>query len=100
MASTVTLTRPIVRGDQTIAEVTVRKPTAGALRGLKITNLVTLDVSSLLVLLPRVTEPALLPDEVAGLDVADLFAIGQEVIGFFMTPSQAEALAAAQAMAG
>lgn len=100
MALTVALTQPIVRGDQTIAEVTVRKPSAGALRGLKITSIVTLDVSSLLVLLPRITEPALLPDEVAALDLADLFGLGQEVIGFFMTPAQAEALTAAQATIG
>lgn len=90
----ITLCAPINRGADVIAAVAVRKPTSGALRGTKLINVIQMDVSTMLVLLPRVTEPALLPDEVASLDPADLFALSGEVAGFFMTPAQAAEVAA------
>lgn len=89
----VTLSTPVSRGDTKIAAVTVRKPTAGSLRGLNLRNVLTMDVSSMIVLLPRVTEPALLPDEVGALEPADLLALSAEVVGFFMNPSQAAQVA-------
>lgn len=91
----ITLASPVARGRETIAEVAVRKPTSGALRGMKLTNVLTMDVSTMLVLLPRVTEPALLPDEVADLAPADLLALSAAVVGFFMTPAQAAQVEAA-----
>lgn len=92
----VALAAPIDRkGDGAVFAVEVRKPASGALRGLKLTNVLTMDVSTMLVLLPRVTEPALLPDEVAALDPADLLALGTAVVGFFMTPQQVAELQAA-----
>lgn len=94
----VTLVAPIARaGAEAISAVAVRKPSAGALRGLTLTKVITMDVSTMLTLLPRVTEPALLPDEVAALEPADLLALSGAVVGFFMTASQAAEAEAALA---
>lgn len=53
----VRLSTPIARKGGDVTEVTLRKPKAGAMRGLKIEDLYSTDVNSLLVLLPRITEP-------------------------------------------
>ncbi|MGQ5250746.1 phage tail assembly protein, partial [Xanthomonas arboricola] len=41
------LDQPIVRGEQTITDLKVRKPGAGELRGLKLTDVLQLDVTAL-----------------------------------------------------
>lgn len=79
------LIRPIERKSGTITEVTLRMPDTGALRGLKLTNVLQMDVNTMQVLLPRISEPPLLPDEVAGLSPADLLTLSSEAIGFFMS---------------
>jgi hypothetical protein len=87
------LTHPIARkGGETITSVTVLEPTTGALRGVKLTNLLQMDVSTLIAVLPRITQPALLPDEVAALKPVDLTKLANEVIGFFVDPDDLAAL--------
>ncbi|MGT3165431.1 phage tail assembly protein, partial [Yersinia enterocolitica] len=44
----ITLDVPIIRGNTTITEVTVNKPTAGALRGAKLQALLDTDVDALI----------------------------------------------------
>lgn len=85
------LVTPIKRGETTIKEVAIRMPDTGALRGLKLTNVLQMDVNTLQVLIPRISEPALLPDEVAALNPADLLLLSGEVIGFFMNPADLQA---------
>ncbi|MCL6620435.1 MAG: phage tail assembly protein [Thermomonas hydrothermalis] len=92
LAPEVTLETPIQRGDQAIAAVSLRKPTAGELRGIALADLLRLDVAALMALLPRITTPALTTHDVAQLDLADLTAIGTEVLGFFMTQADRAAL--------
>ena len=82
------LIQPIQRGETVIAEVAVRKPDTGAMRGLKLTDVLQMDVNSMVRLLPRVTEPALMPSEVEALQLPDLLALSSEVVGFFMTAEQ------------
>lgn len=81
---TLTLDTPIRRGDQSIGDLTLRKPAAGTLRGVSLTQLLQLDVTELCKVLPRITSPALTDSEVLQLDVADLVAIGSEVAGFLL----------------
>lgn len=81
------LLQPIKRGETVISDVSLRMPDTGALRGLKLTNVLQMDVNTMQVLLPRVSEPALLPDEVAGLGPADLLVLSSEIVGFFMNPA-------------
>lgn len=91
---TVNLTTFIQRGDLLIEAVTLRKPEVGSLRGLKMTDLLQMDVNAMLLVLPRATEPALLPAEVAALDPADFLTLSGTLVSFFMTPDQQAQLAA------
>ncbi len=80
-----------MRGEQTITQVNVRKPGAGELRGLKLVDVLQLDVTAMATLLPRITSPTLTTADVNAMDPADLLALGQEVQLFFLTKAQREA---------
>lgn len=79
---TLELDVPVLCGNREITQLVLRRPNAGALRGLSLVDIANMDVVSLQRLLPRITEPALTTAEVAALDLADLTAIGIEVAGF------------------
>jgi hypothetical protein len=87
-SSPVQLEQPIVRGEQTISEICIRKPGAGELRGLKLTDLLQMDVTALTTVLPRVTSPTLTSADVSAMDPVDLLALGGEVVGFFLSKSE------------
>ena len=89
---TVTLTKPVERtGTDPITEVSLRKPSVGELRGVKLNELVQMDVTTMLVVLPRVTQPPLLSAEVAAMDPADFLALSLQLLGFFMDEKQLQA---------
>jgi hypothetical protein len=89
----VTLVTPVKReGTDPVAAVEVRKPSVGDLRGLKLTDVLQMDVRAMERLLPRITQPALLPLDVAALDPADFLSLAGTVVGFFATPDQMAAL--------
>lgn len=83
--TTVPLEHPIRRGETTINEVTVRKPVAGELRGLNLQDLARSDVNALIAIIPRISEPTLIQQEVEALEVEDLAAFGSAVFDFFTT---------------
>lgn len=85
----VALDTPITRGETTITEVQVIKPTAGALRGVGLAAVANADVDALLVILPRVTVPNLTKEECARLELPDLVALAGQVVGF-LSPKLAE----------
>lgn len=93
-ANTITLDYPIQRGEQVIATIKLRKPNAGELRGIKLVDLLQIDVSAVAALLPRITEPTLTTADVNKLDPADLVAIGTLAAGFFVPKAQRESLSA------
>lgn len=80
-----TLDTPLVRGTQTITTVTLRKPKSGELRGVSLSDLVSLDVAALSKVLPRISTPTLTEQDVANLDPADLVMLGGVFVGF-LTP--------------
>lgn len=82
--NTVTLDTPLKRGEQTISKVSLRKPSAGELRGTSLSALVNLDVDALQKVLPRITTPTLTEMDVARLDPADLVQIGGMFAGFLL----------------
>lgn len=84
----VTLEEPIVRGEQTIASVQIRKPVAGELRGTKMTDLLQMDVNAMQAVLPRVTNPTLHAAELQQLEPADLLALAGEVVNFLLPKSE------------
>lgn len=81
--ATITLDTPIARGEQTITAVSLRKPDSGELRGVKLVELLQMDVASLQLVLPRISQPTLTSADVARLDPVDLLQLGIEVSGFF-----------------
>lgn len=85
---TVTLNRPIQRGDTAIASVTLREPSAGDMRGLNLSEVMQMNVTTMSRLIPRVSEPGLTPDEVADLPGSDLVSLSLAVVGFFFTEAQ------------
>jgi len=86
---TVALETPIVRGQQTVSEVSLRRPLSGDLRGLALADIARLEVTALGKLLPRISTPTLTEADVARLDPADLLALGGEIAGFFMRKADA-----------
>nr|WP_315210831.1 phage tail assembly protein [uncultured Albidiferax sp.] len=82
--NTVTLDTPLKRGDTSITTVTLRRPKAGELRGVSLTELLQLDVNALQTVLPRITQPILLKTDVADMDPADLVQLGTKVINFLL----------------
>ena len=78
---------PIQRGDTAITQVTLIKPTAGSLRGVRLADLCQSDVDSVLTVLPRITVPALTKPECNNLDPVDLIALSGKVISFLQSKS-------------
>lgn len=89
---TITLSSPITRGDAEISQVTIRKPKAGELRNLKVEELFNTDVNTLFVVLPRITMPTLMENDIAGLETEDLLEFAGAVKGFFMPPAMKAAM--------
>lgn len=78
----VDLDTPIQRGKTLIDSITLRKPSSGELRGILLSDLLQLDVASLMKLIPRITP--IHEHEVSQLDPADLVAIGVKITGFLL----------------
>lgn len=80
----VTLSSPLKMGKQEITEITLSKPSAGQLRGVKLLDVLQMDVEAYEKLLPRITQPMLTDVQVAQLECEDLMSIMGEVQGFFV----------------
>ena len=83
--NTVALDTPIKRGNGFITEVTLRKPSAGELRGVSLAELLQMKVDALHTVLPRITNPILHKQDMATLDPADLVSMATVVVGFLLT---------------
>lgn len=90
MRKPVTLVKPVIRKNSEVKEVTVTEAMqqTGSLRGLKLYDVMTSDVDSLIKLLPRVTSPALTEVEVSQLDVRDFAELSKEVADFLAPSSE------------
>ncbi|MBS9432198.1 phage tail assembly protein [Photorhabdus hainanensis] len=85
--ATVTLEEPITRGATTISDVVVRKPNSGALRGARLQALMEMDVDSMMLVLPRVTAPALTKNDLLLMSPGDLINLSIEVVNFLLPKS-------------
>ncbi|MDF7662409.1 phage tail assembly protein [Erwiniaceae bacterium L1_54_6] len=92
MRKSVVLVKPVIRKNGDITEVTVTETMqqTGSLRGLKLYDVMTSDVDSLIKLLPRVTSPALTEAEVSLLDVRDFAELAKEVADFLAPSSETD----------
>ncbi|MFC4923853.1 phage tail assembly protein [Delftia deserti] len=86
----VTLETPIPRGSGVIDVVTLRKPLAGALRGINLAELLQLRAEAVMKLLPRITTPTLTQQDVEQMDPVDLVACASEVVNFLVPAKQLE----------
>ncbi|EJD6045570.1 phage tail assembly protein [Providencia sp. PROV060] len=84
---TITLDEPITRGTTTVTEVVVRKPNSGALRGVRLAALMEMDVDSAILVLPRVTAPALTKAELLMMAPADMVNLTKELVLFLLPKS-------------
>jgi len=77
-----------IQGGREIEEVTITEAMrqAGTLRGLKVWEVATGDVNSLITLLPRVTQPRLTEQDIAAMPV-DCFAQLVNEVATFLAPS-------------
>lgn len=91
---TVTLEEPIVRGRTTITEITLRKPKGGELRNLNLQDILQTDVTAMLKLIPRISNPPLTQDEADDLEAPDLATLAGTIRGFFMTKTEERLLEA------
>lgn len=81
---TVKLETPIKRGETTIEQVQLRKPKAGELRGLALSDLLNMDVLAVSTLLPRISDPILNKHDIEELDLDDLVLLAGELTNFFV----------------
>ncbi len=78
-----TLEHGIERDGKMITEITLTAPNAGALRNLKYFDIVMLDIDALMVLLPRISTPTVMEEEVANFTFADLTRFAEAFSVFF-----------------
>ncbi|MEJ7933645.1 phage tail assembly protein [Sphingobium sp. AN558] len=90
--TSITLDSPIVVGDTTIAQVQIRKPQAGELRGLSLSALLNLDYAALENLLPRITIPTISKAQISAMDPSDFTQLGSEVMDFLLPKGAKAAL--------
>lgn len=87
----VVLDYPIKRSTGDITQVTIRKPKAGALRGVTLMAIAQIDVKALEIVLPRICDPILAPGEIINMDPADLMSVGATVASFFLSKADKSA---------
>lgn len=90
---TLNLSTPITRGEKQISEITLHKPSVGAVRGLSMQGLLNMNVDALITVLPRITDPKLTEAEVNNLDLPDLLQAGIVVASFFIPTTDTELMA-------
>lgn len=84
---TIPLDTPIKRGETEITSISLRRPAAGELRGVNLTDLLQMDVIAVTRVLPRISDPTLTEAEIAQLDPADFTQLASEVAGFLLPKS-------------
>ncbi|WP_312272362.1 phage tail assembly protein [Pseudomonas sp.] len=91
-AHTIVLDEPIKRGEQTIDRITLRKPKAGELRGISLSDLLNLDAAAIIKVVTRISMPVLTEAEARSMDPADLVEVGGTIGGFLLKKSMKELL--------
>ncbi len=81
----VTLKNPIGKGDKKITQLEIRKPQAGELRGIAMTDVYRMDVEAYDVLLPRIATPTLNKNQIGEMSFEDISEIMGKVVGFLET---------------
>lgn len=78
----VTLISGIKLGENTITEITVRKPNVSHLKGINLRHLLDLNVDELKKLLPRITSPAIPESAIDSMEILDFTTLTGEALSF------------------
>ncbi len=78
------LRRPVKRGDTAVSSILLREPDGAALMGVELFDLMRMNTTEIVKLLPRISEPPLITEEVKLMGGQDLFDIGQEIAAFLL----------------
>lgn len=76
------LINPIVRGEKEFKEIIVLKPTVPALKGLKLVDVLQVDVDAMQLLLPRITQPMLHKADFVNMEVDDFTELATAAVSF------------------
>lgn len=82
----VNLSTPIKRGDKLVANITLHKPNAGALRGVSLRELLDMNTDAIVTVVPRVSDPKITPQEMQAMEPCDLLMMGAALAGFLLPP--------------
>lgn len=88
----VTLDTPLKIGDALVDSISLRRPTAGEMRGLKLLDICQMEVGAICTLVSRIGTPALTSADLSALDPADLLTLSTEVTDF-LEPKAGKSLA-------
>lgn len=83
---------PLMIGGIPLKSIIVRKPNVKALSGVSLQDIFSYDVNALMRILPRVTTPALTPQQVLDLDPSDFAQLGAHVVNFLYPKSAQETI--------
>ena len=79
---TVNLVNPVTIAGREVTEITLREPTGGDLRGLKLTDVLTGSSVALTRLIPRISTPALTEGQIGAMAFRDVTALFGGVMRF------------------
>lgn len=82
----VTLTKPIKRGEKDVTDITLHKPNTGALRGVSLRELLDMNTDAIVVVVPRISDPKITPQEMQTMEPCDLLKMGATLAGFLLPP--------------
>lgn len=86
--ASITLNVPLKTSDKPIKTFTMRKPSAGELRGVKLFDMMQGDTTAYIEVLPRVTTPALTKAQASSLDLSDILQVMEKVGEWFAGKSE------------
>ena len=87
-SANITLNVPLKTSDKPITSFSMRKPSAGELRGVKLFDMMQGDTAAYIEVLPRVTTPALTKSQASSLDLSDILQVMEKVGDWFAGKSE------------
>lgn len=81
------LEKPLKRGETEITKITLHKPDSGALRGVSLRDIIDMNTDAIVVVVPRISDPKIAPQEMPKIDPCDLLSLGAALANFFLPPS-------------
>ncbi|MBJ8418775.1 phage tail assembly protein [Acinetobacter courvalinii] len=81
----VELENPIIRGSDSITQITLRKPNVGTLRNLSLQDVLKWNVEATNTVLTRISYPTLSIADLNGMDIADYTSLAVELTNFLVS---------------